>query len=117
MWWKILIPIAVVILLVWKLYGYRRNVIGKKIQKLKLDPKEERELWILACKCWDRAVEEGIKLPTHDAIVCRLNDDPYTWIILKLGIHDREIFRTRMSLEDVSNARLEAAKENKEEET
>lgn len=108
MWWKILIPIVVVILLVWELYGYRRNVIGKKIQKLELDPKEERELWILACKCWDRAVEEGIKLPTHDAIVCRLDDDPYTWVILKLGIHDREIFRTRMSLEDVSSARIEA---------
>ena len=115
MFWKILIPIAV-ILLVWELLGYRRNVIGKKIQKIKLDPKEERELWILAQKCWDRAVEEGIKLPTHDAIVCRLNDDPYTWVILKLGLHDREIFRTRMSLEDVSNARLKAA-ENKEEET
>ena len=108
MWWKILIPIVVVILLVWELYGYRRNVIGKKIQKLELDSKEERELWILACKCWDRAVEEGIKLPTHDAIVCRLNDDPYTWVSLKLGIHDREIFRTRMSIEDVSNARIEA---------
>ena len=116
MWWKILILIAV-ILLAWELYGYRRNVIGKKIQKLELDPKEERELWILACKCWDRAVEEGIKLPTRDVIICRLTDDPYTWVILKLGIHDREIFRTRMSLEDVSNARLEAAKENKEEET
>ena len=113
MFWKILIIVAV-ILFVWELHGYRRSVIGKKVQKLELDPKEEKELWILAQKCWDRAVEEGIKLPTRDAIVCRLNDDPYTWIILKLGFHDKEIFRTRMSLDDVSSARLEA---NKEEET
>ena len=78
---------------------------------------EEKELWILANICWDRAKEEGIELPTRDAIVCRLDDDPYTWIILKLGFHDREIFRTRMSIEDVSNARLKAAEEIKEEET
>ena len=114
--WKFLIIVAI-ILLIWKLHSYRRNLIRSKVQKIKLDPKEEKELWILAKKCWDRAVEEGIKLPKHDAIVCRLDDDPYTWVILKLGIHDREIFRTRMSLEDVSNAKLEAAKENKEEET
>ncbi len=102
------------ILLVWKFLAIRRGIIKRKIQKVNLSKEEERELWILANVCWERAKEEGVRLPEKNLVVCRLESDPYTWIIVKLGIKDKELFRTRMSLQDVANARLEVEKSKEE---
>lgn len=115
----IILAVFIVAILVLEVYSYRKEVIKKKLKGR--DPKisevEEKELMILAQICWDRAKQEGVRLPSNNALVLRLDDDPYTWIILKLGIRDREIYRTRMSIEDISSAREEAEKEIKKGET
>ena len=73
--------------------------------------KEVKKLSILADICMDRAREEGIELPSRNVIVVRLENDPYTWVIVKLGLKDKELFRTRMSIEDVTMAEEMAEKE------
>ena len=112
---KVLIILAV-IFIVNKFMAYRKRVIRGKIRNLKISPEEERKLRFLATKCWERAVSAGIKIPTNNVAVLRLDNDPYTWVIMKLGIKDTELFRCRMSIDDVAEASEFARKENKEKE-
>ena len=106
-WIKIILP---VILIGWFI-KFRRRTISEKIKKIEISETNEKELRILASKCWERAQSDGVWLPRKDVAVCKLSNDPYTWVIIKLGIWNREIYRCRMSLDDVAEARLEAKEE------
>ena len=87
--------------------SYRKKVIERKMQTINLSEEEEKELWILAHKCLEKAYERGIKLPKKCNVI-RLDSDPYTWVILKLGIKDKEIFRCRMTIEEMAEAKTKA---------
>ena len=111
----ILILLGAIIMISRLFSKIKKRIISKKIKPANLSKEEEEELWILANKCLDRAENEGISIPHNKKIiVCRLDEDPYTWVIVKLGLKDKELYRTRMSIQDVADARLKLEMKNKE---
>ena len=88
-------------------------VIREKINKVKstVTKENEIEISILAQKCLDKAREEGIKLPRRNLVISALEGDPYTWIIVKIGIVNRLIYQCRMTISDMAEAKMEAEKE------
>lgn len=114
-----LILIIAGVLILWEFVGYRKRAIKEKLVNVEMTPIEERELQILACEVIDRARKDGIDVPKKNGFICRLDDDPYTWVILRLGLRkDKEIYRTRFSITEVANAKIEAELEqNKEGDT
>lgn len=104
------------VIMIFRLFSkIRKEIISQKVKPTNLSKEEEDELWILANKCLDRAENEGIIIPHNKKIiVCRLDEDPYTWVIVKLGLKDKELYRTRMSIQDVADARLKLEMKNKE---
>lgn len=101
-----------------KFFAYRKALIQKKIEATqKFSKDDEKRLSFLAQTCWDRAVAAGTKLPKRNLVVADLEGDPYTWVIVQLGVIDKEIFRCRMTLEDIANARLYAKEEKEKEES
>lgn len=105
------------VIMIVRFLRYRKVVVSGKIVKIKstVNKENKKEIDILAQKCWDKAREEGIKLPRKNVAVCSLKGDPYTWVIVKLGIYDRIIYKCRMSISDVAEAKMMA--EEKEEGT
>lgn len=112
---KWIILVLVVAILGIRFIRYRKRVIRGKIRDYTdIAPEEERELWYLAQKCLDNAEKSNVKLPRKNVAILRLDNDPYTWVIVQLGIVDKEIFRCRMSLNDVAEARQKAKEELEE---
>ena len=106
----ILLTVVLLMIAIVDFLRYRKRKIKEKLQEINLSEKETRELQFLAEKCLNKARGEGIKLPSRNIIVCKLQDDPYTWVIIKLGLRDKELYRYRVSIEEVAEARIWAEK-------
>lgn len=97
---------------------YKNDVVRRKRQHISnVSDEEKKELEILANKCWEKARKEGInldKLDKYNLAICRVHGDPYTWVIVKLGIRDKILYKTRMTVEEVAKAKLGEEKNNNE---
>ena len=114
MWKYVLVFLAV--LFISRIIAYRKSVIKEKLKNVKnFKPEEGNKLQYLAMRCLEKAEAAGVTVPNkHGVVVCDLNDDPYTWFIMKLGIHDTELFRCRMTIEEMSDA-MKYSREKEEE--
>ena len=101
---KILIIIVLAVILILKFIAFRKRVIQGKTKKIKIPEEEYNRLRYLCKICLEKADKEGIRIPSKNAVAISLNDDQYTWVIIKLGLKDKEIFRCRMTLEDLAAA-------------
>lgn len=111
--WKIILGALIIIFIIFvirRINLMRKKVIARKLKDVDLPEIEERKLWHLAKKVVERAGQEGVFIPSN-IFVCRLDDDPYTWVILKLGFKDKEIYRCRISIEDITNCQKIAEEE------
>lgn len=117
---KTVLIVTAIFFILWGLDEVRKKAIVKKrvngAPDAELPKEEERALWHLTQKVAKKAIKSGVSIPRNN-FICRLNDDdPYTWIILKLGFKsEKEIYRCRVTIEDIAECHVIARKELEEE--